>query len=210
MRPCSENGSWLTMAHKLTSSVYVFDADGIVIEPWGFAKALSAEHGITLDDTREFFAGPFQQCLTGDANLLDSITPYINQWRWPYTPQAFIEFWMESDNLPNAQVVGRIQELRDTGALCYLASNQEQIRATYIRERMGFDSIFDRLFFSCELGCAKPDKPFFDAITANIDVEPGDVQFWDDSESHVRAAISVGWNARVYEGVESFDFGLQA
>lgn len=61
------------MEHILTSSAYVFDADGVVINPWGFANALSAEYGISLDDTRAFFAGPFQQCLTGDAMLLESI-----------------------------------------------------------------------------------------------------------------------------------------
>ena len=196
------------MKHKTNSSAFVFDADGVAIDPWGFANALSAEFGITQDKTREFFSGPFKNCLIGDASLLSSITPYLERWQWPGTAQAFVDFWMESDNQPNWQVLDHVQELRDGGANCYLASNQEQVRAEYIRNSMGFESMFDRLFFSCDLGHAKPDRQFFDLIAAEINIETRNIHFWDDSDSYVRAARSAGWNARVYENVESLQINL--
>ena len=49
--------------------IYVFDADGVVIRPWGFATALREEHNITPEQTRSFFVGPFQDCLTAQADL---------------------------------------------------------------------------------------------------------------------------------------------
>lgn len=207
MRTASKNGR--TSENEITSRALVFDADGVVIEPWGFARALQVEYGISLDVTKEFFAGPFKQCLSGEADLFDSIAPYLDRWHWPGTVQAFIELWMESDNKPNTEVLSHIQEVRKSGAKCYVASNQEQIRAEYIRVSMGFESMFERLFFSCELGCAKPDRQFFDSVSAEIGLEPHNIHFWDDAGSYVHAARSAGWNAYVYESVESIKFDPQ-
>ena len=130
----------------------MFDADGVAIEPWGFAHALNDNYGISLDDTKGFFAGPFQRCLTGHADLSDSLAPFLDAWRWPGTTQEFIDFWMKSDDQPNSRVISRIRELRSTGAECHLATNQESTRAAYIRDRMRFDDIFDGLYFSWKLG----------------------------------------------------------
>ncbi len=194
---------------EAASSVLVFDGDGVVIEPWGFARALHAEYGISPDVTKAFFAGPFQLCLRGDADLSESVAPYLDRWRWPDTVQAFIDFWMESDDRPDTEVLSYIQKLRNNGAKCYVASNQEQTRADFIRVRMGFESMFEQLFFSCELGCTKPDRRFFDRIASEIGVAAHTVHFWDDSGSYVRAARSAGWNAHAFEGIESIQFGPQ-
>ncbi len=191
------------MAHKTETCAFVFDGDGVSIDPCGFANALSVKYGISRDETREFFAGPFKQCLTGNANLSDSVKPYLERWQWPDTVQAFIDLWMESDNQPNAKVLRHIQGLSKGGANCYLASNQEQVRANYIRDCMGFGSMFERLFFSCDLGYAKPDRQFFDRVAAAIECEPHQIHFWDDSDSCVQAARNAGWNAHRYENIES-------
>ncbi len=197
-----------TSDRESTSRALVFDADGVVIESWGFARALQAEYGLSPDVTKEFFAGPFKQCLSGDADLIESVAPYLDRWQWPDTVEAFIELWMESDNRPSTEILNHIQELRRGGAKCYIASNQEKIRAEYIRVRMGFESMFERLFFSCELGCTKPERQFFEVISTEIGIEPHNIHFWDDSGSYVNAAKSAGWNAHVFESVESIQFDL--
>ncbi len=207
MSTASNNGR--ISDREITSCALVFDADGVVIEPWGFARALQSEYDISPDVTKEFFAGPFKQCLSGHADLFESVAPYLDRWHWPDTAQAFIDLWMESDDRPNTEVLSRIQELRSRGAKCYIASNQEKTRAEYIRVRMGFESMFERLFFSCELGCTKPDRQFFDGITTEIGLEPNNIHFWDDSGPYVHAARSAGWNAHVYKSVESIQFDPQ-
>ena len=196
------------MEHKTRSRAFVFDADGVAIDQAGFANELSAEYGISREETREFFVGPFKQCLTGNASLSDLLAPFLDQWQWPGTMQAFIDLWMESDNRPNMQVLRHVQDLRAGGTNCYLASNQERVRAEYIRNRMGFESKFDGLFFSCDLGHAKPDRQFFDLIAAEIDCEPRDIHFWDDADSYIRAARLAGWNAFLYENIESLQVDL--
>lgn len=181
----------------------MFDADGVVIESWGFARVLNDEYGISRDNTKEFFAGPFQDCLTGQAELADSLISFLDIWCWPGTTQEFIDLWLKSDDQPNVGVTSKISELKASGAKCYLASNQESIRAAYIREQMRFGELFDQLYFSCDLGFTKPDRRFFDAIAEDISAPSSEIQFWDDSHENVDGAKVAGWDARHFTGVDS-------
>jgi putative hydrolase of the HAD superfamily len=54
------------------------------------------------------------------------------------------------------------------------------------------------LFFSCRLGCEKPDPAFYRKVQSHIGVEPGDILFLDDKPVNVEAARALGWNAEVY------------
>src|SRR5215218_6310450 len=51
-----------------------------------------------------------------------------------------------------------VRELRDAGYGCHLATNQDDLRTSYMRARMGYDELLDRCFYSCEVGAAKPDE----------------------------------------------------
>ncbi len=50
----------------------------------------------------------------------------------------------------------------------------------------------DGLFFSCDLGVAKPDPGFFRAIVDTLRVDPARMLFVDDVVANVHAARSVG------------------
>ena len=84
--------------------IYVFDADGVVIRPWGFATALRQEHGIAPEQTRAFFQGPFQDCLTGRADLIETLTPFVDVWGWTGTVNELIDYWLLKDDLPDTPV----------------------------------------------------------------------------------------------------------
>lgn len=63
---------------------------------------------------------------------------------------------------------------------------------------MNFVGLFDRLFFSCELGCLKPAPAFYQKIQAELG-HPGEaILFWDDSLANVMAARQMGWQAELY------------
>jgi hypothetical protein len=49
----------------MPAKAILFDADGVVIFPWRFARHLAREHGITPEMTRGFFQGVFEDCLVG-------------------------------------------------------------------------------------------------------------------------------------------------
>lgn len=70
---------------------------------------------------------------------------------------------------------------------------------------MRFDDMFDRLYFSCEIGCAKLDCRFFDAIAQDISIRPSEICFWDDSSAYVEAAKTSGWDSRLFTDLRSLE-----
>jgi putative hydrolase of the HAD superfamily len=102
-------------------------------------------------------------------------------------------------------VVERLQ-MRDLP--CYVATNQEQYRTRYMRYAMDFDTEFERLFSSAEIGAKKPEEVFYHAVHDYIADEHGiakdDVLFWDDEEANVEAAANYGWDAKLFKDVSSF------
>lgn len=58
---------------------------------------------------------------------------------------------MSSDNQPNLDVLKLVARLRASDVQCRIASNQEAVRAAYLRDEMGLADLFDELNFSCDL-----------------------------------------------------------
>jgi len=102
------------------------------------------------------------------------------------------------------RVVNYIGELRQRGMLCCLATNQEANRAEYMKTQMGFADVFDRLFFSCELGCQKPEPAYFYSIQQKLELESRELLLWDDYQKNVEVARECGWQAELYTRFEAF------
>ena len=133
-----------------------FDADGVVVNPQLlYAKRLDEEYGITRETTADFFSGPFNACLTGQARLEDELSPFLDKWGWQDSMETFIHNWMHTDHVVDQRLVETIQNLRRQGFTCCLATNQEANRAAYMRTAMGFVDIFDLLFISCDVSCPR-------------------------------------------------------
>jgi putative hydrolase of the HAD superfamily len=186
----------------------IFDADGVAIFPWRAAQLFEREYGITREMASEFFGGIFRDCLIGNADLKEELPPYLEQWGWQASVDDFIRIWFEAENAPDERVTGVVRALQKSGYTCCLATNQEKYRAEYIKDQMGFAEIFDRLFFSCELGYKKPDRAYYGRIMETLGLAGSDILFWDDSPSAVEGARACGWNAKVYADFEDFESKL--
>jgi putative hydrolase of the HAD superfamily len=181
-----------------TISAVLFDADGVVVFPWRFARYLEQECGITPAMTGEFFRGVFEECLVGRADLWDVLPPFLEQWGWQGSLADFTRTWFEEENAVDARLVSVIRRLRASGYICCLASSQERHRSEYMTTMMGFSEIFDRLFFSHALGVAKPDPAFFRLVTKRLNMNGEQLLFWDDDAQNIEAARRCGWNAEIY------------
>ena len=84
-------------------------------------------------------------------------------------------------------------------------------------DTLGYSAVFDDLFFSCEIGHAKPQTAFFEAVLARLDQSGSSVLFVDDHPDNVTAAREAGLHAAVFDlrsGVDQFrklmaEHGLQ-
>jgi putative hydrolase of the HAD superfamily len=179
----------------------LFDVDGVLVHPWRWQEQLIQKYGITPAMTRPFFTGPFAECAAGRADVLDVLPPFLETWGWPESPRSFVEQWCVAEHAPDSEVLAIVEELRRRGVKCFVASTQERHRAHYLATVMAFEHQFDGLFFSCDIGSAKPQREFFTAIAEQLSIAPHELLFFDDVAGHVQGARDCGWIAETYVGV---------
>ncbi|GAA1760474.1 hypothetical protein GCM10009795_003670 [Nocardioides hankookensis] len=92
-----------------------------------------------------------------------------------------------------------IAALRAQGYGVHLATNQEHHRARYMRDVLGFETLFDVAVYSCDIGTAKPDPAYFEKAVSLIGAPAGTVLFVDDKQANVDGARSVGLVAERWE-----------
>ena len=182
----------------------IFDADGVLVFPKRLTEPLTRECQMTREATHALLQNKFDDCLLGKADLSDVLSPYLSEWGWLGSCEAFMQLWFTAENAVNMRVMERAKTLREAGFVCVLATNQERHRAEYMKTAMGFSAKSDALFFSCEMGVKKPDERFYETIEKALGLTGEQIAFWDDTPSHVDAAKRRGWSAEIYTDYEKF------
>ena len=179
----------------------LFDADGVVQRQRAeFRSILSDVLGFPQDDFDVFLRDIFKAehpALTGQRDFVEDLADVLLKWNCRGTIQDALRAWEQIH--VHDDIINMIHTLRASGTYCGLATNQQPYRARYMSETLGYREVFDRQFYSCELGYMKPDTRYFQAILEEIAIPPGDVLFIDDHEPNVMAARQVGLNARVFQ-----------
>lgn len=188
----------------------LFDIDGVIITGELWSKKLARTHGIHEEVLAPFFQGPFQACLIGQADLKEELARYLPRWGWTQSVEAFLDYWFRQEHTINEQLLQVVQQLRQRGIKCYLATQQERYRTTYFLREMSFPQQFDGMFSSVDLGYMKNNPAFFETVLRKIDCScPDEVLFWDDTPANVATARSVGMRAEVYSDFVSFLLKIQ-
>jgi putative hydrolase of the HAD superfamily len=68
----------------------------------------------------------------------------------------------------------------------------------------------DRVYFSAELGFAKPDPRVFNAVAERMALDPTTLMFIDDSADYAAGARRAGLHAHVFGGAEALENELAA
>lgn len=184
----------------------LFDVDGVLITGEPFSRQLARDYHITLEMTAAFFKGSFSECLRGRADLKERITSYLPQWGWKRSVDAFLAEWFAYETCTNEALLASIQQWRQQGLPCYLATNQERYRTAYILNEMGFAGKFDGMFSSASIGYMKHEPAFFMSV---LDALPGvqaqEILFWDDSPGNVAIARAAGIQAELYTNFSFYE-----
>jgi putative hydrolase of the HAD superfamily len=155
-----------------------------------FAALLGRDDGLETF-IAELFAAE-KPCLTGHANFEYGVATVLGRWDCAGTLADALSIWTHIE--VDADVVAAIASLRRSGVGCFLASNQQAFRAAYMRT-LGYEALFDRTFYSYQLGCAKPDRAYFGRVPAELAVPAHDVLFIDDVAANVASAQQTGIRA---------------
>ena len=186
-------------------TTFVFDLDGVIcMPPFRFAKHLEEEFDLTLDDTREFFRGPFLDCLRGQRDLFEEIAPWLPKWGLQMSVEELLDRWFNEESVVDARMIAVVMRLERVGVRCVLGTNQEKHRGDFVRKEMGFDQFMSAVYLSADAGAMKPDTPFYAYVTDQLVIPRDEIMFVDDSAANVDAARTFGWRALHYTDFQDF------
>lgn len=179
----------------------LFDADGVIQGPSpGLPARISESFGIPLgqidDFLHEVVSPAERRALTGEKNFFkELVEEFARRGCDAPVPKSLVAFTAIEVYTDVTDLIG---QLRASGTRCYLASNQVPFRARYMSDVLGYRRLFDHEYYSCDLGCAKPDTAFFRTILSQTGSSPSETLFIDDHEENVAAARDVGLHASLF------------
>ena len=195
--------------------VVIFDLDGVCIKDkdeqgkFLWSKNIEKDLGITSTHMQHLFSKDWHAPLKGLMDTRQYFSSIFAKLHIDLSVHTFIDYWLEHDWNINTDVFGELQTIKNRALLCpqkrsnitlCLGTNQDTYRAHFIRTKIG--TLFDALFFSCDLGAMKPETEFYKHIESKLGVEPHHIAFIDDSKAHVEAATRAGWISHQYQNID--------
>ena len=185
----------------------LFDADGVLQHQSAtLHSVLTDVLSLPPDDIDERYREVWEAespILTGQGSFTQTMSDLLVEWGRPGHAETFVQ--ASKDIRTDETIADIVRRLRRDGLVCCLASNQMRYRARYMSESLGYGRLFDREFYSCDIGHKKPEAAYFLAILSALELPPERVLFIDDNEVNVAAALDLGMNAAVFQpgpGVE--------
>ena len=181
-------------------TVVLWDADGVLQRVTGGGEeSMRPAVAGRVEDEEGFLEAAYWAelpALAGEVSWLDVLPGLLERWGVADRYDDVVRGWLSIE--PVEATHDLLRALREAGLRCYLATNQQTRRAKWMRGNLGYEETFDRQFYSCELGLAKPDPAYFAAILEELDVKASTVLFVDDTAVNIDGATSVGLHAELF------------
>ena len=198
----------------MTVRAVLWDADGVLQGlPAGWEASMRPAVGHLVDDVDAFLQEAFaaeKATLTGHARWVDVLRDLMRRWDIEEAYDDALQVWLTIEPVLESRHL--VEQVRGAGVRCYLATNQDVRRGTFMHENLGYADLLDGAFYSYELGLAKPDPAYFTEIVRRLDLPADDVLLVDDNADNVEGARSAGLRAEQWhhdEGVAALDEHLR-
>ena len=152
----------------------------------------------------------WSEIIVGKATLEARLGPALSKIRPVITMEALLAYWFARDANLDKDLLSALERLRRDGSRLHLVTNQEHLRADHLWTTLRLKDRFDAMHYSAELGLAKPDPAFFDAVRARTGLLSAELLLIDDSPANVAAARASGWQALHWTGDTSLPALLAA
>lgn len=179
------------------------DVDGVVVTPppGGWAANLKEDLGLSRTVLDEHFFKPhWRDVVEGRAGLRERLGPVLAEHAPHLSCDALTTYWFAKDAVLDLALLKALANLRSHGVALHLATVQEHLRAAYLWTRLGLNQRFDAMHYSADLGCAKPDAAFFEAIVQRTGLAPAQIALLDDKSENVEGARAAGWGGALWDG----------
>ncbi len=123
--------------------------------------------------------------------------------------EFFIEDFAKWEKGPYPGALQLLDRLKEKYTLACLTNNNVIHWAT-LHSKSNIGSKFHRCYKSFELGLLKPDPEFYRYAIRDLQLEPGEIMFMDDSKNNMEVALALGLNAFHVEGLDDVRRVLRA
>ncbi|MCK5332762.1 hypothetical protein KAJ41_02785 [Candidatus Parcubacteria bacterium] len=183
------------------SKVILFDVDGVLIRlPNYFGEELERRGYKGVEEILNYYYKGIDNwdCLEGKAIAEERIMPYLKKFGWKGTGQEYFkqQFKFEKQFLDQS-LVSQIKQFQSQEIRCYLATDNEKVRAKFLLDEMDFGNIFDGYFISSYIGYRKRDNQFWKYVIDKLknemkEIEPQEIVFFDDIQNNIDVAERFG------------------
>lgn len=188
----------------------MLDVDGVLVtgrpsdgRPW-YAE-LQNDLGIDIEWLRrDFFSVFWNEILAGGMELMPVLQTCLDQANIDTPAHRIVDYWFSMDSKVNQEILDHCQALRTAEFPVYLATNQDHLRAKYLMNDLSLSTFVDGIFYSAQLGVAKPHSDFYQSISDRLGASPTEMFLIDDTLKNVSAARQAGWQAHHWQGTQPF------
>ncbi len=141
-----------------------------------------------------------KMCDKGFLDPYEVIRPYLERIGYPGTIE---NFFRDKNNKEKCgidwEALGKIAKLSEKGKNCFIGSNQDFRRKSFLVEEMNIEIIFKDAYFSCDFGYAKPQREFWEISHNKMktyigNLEKNEVLFLDDRKENIDSAREYGFS----------------
>jgi putative hydrolase of the HAD superfamily len=109
-------------------------------------------------------------------------------------PADFLHQWTEWEDGPMDGTLELLDQLAQNNNIACL-SNTNILHWDRLKSRYGLNHRFLKRYVSHEIGLSKPDPRFFEHVTDDLGVRPGEITYFDDNAEIIEAALAFGFDA---------------
>lgn len=120
--------------------------------------------------------------------------PVLKAWGVGMTGQAFWKYWFGAES-PSEEMVTLAKELKQKSIKVIILSNNFKERAEYYGHYPWMEEVVDKAYFSWQTGFVKPDVRAWERVLKEFSLKPEEAIYFDDQETNLKAAESVGIRA---------------
>lgn len=182
----------------------LWDADGVLQQ--GVPSGVQVFDHLIGERAEEFKAAlwdDLEVALSGRIDMAAHVNEVVDDFGLDDMRAEIVAVWGMITPLPESRAL--VSAVRSAGTPCFLATNQDNLRASYMRRDLGYDALLDGTYYSCEVGAAKPAAEYFLHIADDLGVAPRELVFVDDAPANIEAAAGIGVAAVLWQHENGID-----
>ncbi|MCX6713970.1 MAG: HAD family phosphatase [Candidatus Vogelbacteria bacterium] len=181
----------------------IFDLNGVFVQSPRLSDRYAREFGVPTADflpALKEVMGKVRRPGAGDSFLYWQ--PYLEKWGVKFNREEFFKHWFEAEG-GNLEMIELAKKLKARGLKLFILSNNFAERSEYYKQNFKFlDELFDKIYYSWQTGFVKSDDRAYKLVLEENNLQPEECLFFDDSESNIEIAKSLGMKAFIFEGKE--------